>query len=343
MGLLSGLFSCDNDPEVVPSGEADIVSFTLAEETGSAMIDCSGAAVHSEVGYGTVLSDLSPTITFSPGVVLPPNFKLPSDYTTPVTITVEAEDGSVKNWTINVTEEPPPPSDDTDILAYFILPEQTSLATIDNTNHTVDIEVVNGANLTDLTPRFSLSIGAYSVPESGTNGDYSNAVTIRVLAEDEIAYQDWTVNVIEAPVGISSETDILTFSAPDQSFAPYIDPNNHKISYHVDDGTDLANFTPTFSLSPGATSVPVSGTTGDYTSLVTITVTAEDGTTTQDWIVDAYLAEDFDASIFCNENLCTNDDALQQECQEFLISCLLTQDGRNYDECLITALSICRF
>ena len=433
-GLLTFVISCDNDPAVVPSGEADMVSFTLAEETGPAMIDCSGATVHSEVGYGTVLSDLSPTITFSAGAGFSPNFTLPTDYTNPVTIPVEAEDGSIKNWTINVSEEPPPqsdatdilnftllqetgaasiddtdhtvgievengtdladltptfalsagatslpasetagdyssevtitvtaedgtttqawkvnvteaagPNDATDILTYFIIPEQTALAKIYYTSHTVDIEVVNGTDLSNLTPRFSVSIGAYSVPESGTNGDYSSAVTIRVFAEDEIAFQDWIVNVIEVPVGISSETDILTFSAPDQSLAPFINPDNHTISYHVDDGTNLANFTPSFTLSPGATSVPASGTTGDYTSLVTITVTAEDGTTTQDWIVDAYVAEDLDVSIFCNENLCTDDDALQQQCQEFLIACLITEPGRNYDECLITALSICRF
>ena len=52
---------------------------------------------------------------------------------------------------------------------------------------------------------------------------------------------------------------------------------------------------------------------------------------------------DYYQSIFCNENLCTNDDALQQECQEFLISCLLAQSGKDYDECLISALAICRF
>jgi hypothetical protein len=58
--------------------------------------------------------------------------------------------------------------------------------------------------------------------------------------------------------------------------------------------------------------------------------------------VDVYNVEDFDASIFCDENLCTTDEALQQECQDFLISCLLTQSGKDYDECLITALSICK-
>ena len=434
MGLLSGLFSCNNTPDVVPSDEADITSFTLAEETGPSIIDGSGAAVHAEVQNGTDRSDLSPTITFSEGAGFSPNFTLPSDYTNPVTIPVEAEDGSIKNWTINVSEEPPPqstdtdilnftlpqetgaasiddtdhtvgievengtdladltptfalsagatslpasetagdyssevtitvtaedgtttqawkvnvteapppPNDGTDILAFFIIPEQTSLATIDWVNHTVAIEVVNGTNRINLTPKFLVSIGASSVPASETAGNYINAVTIRVLAEDEITFQDWTVHVIEAPVGISSETDILTFSVPDQTRAPLIDGENHRITYAVEADVDRRTLTPTFTLSPGATSVPASETTGNYTDLVTITVTAEDGATTQDWTADVYHVEDFDPSIFCDENLCTNDDALQQECQDFLIDCLLTQSGKDYDECLISALLICK-
>ena len=430
--FLTVLISCDNDPAVVPSGDADIASFILAEETGPNMIDCSGSTVHAEVRNGTDRSDLSPTITFSKGAGFSSKFTLPSDYTNPVTIPVEAEDGSIKNWTINVSEEPAQsdatdilnftlpqetgaasiddmehtvdieveygtdradltptfalsagatslpasgtagdykkrvtitvtaedgtttqawkvnvteaagPSDATDILTFFIIPEQTALATIDNTNHTVDIEVVNGTDLADLTPRFSLSIGAYSFPESGTNGAYNSDRNIRVIAEDESTYQDWTVNVIEAPAANSIETDILTFSIPGQTRAPLIDGEHHRVTYAVDADVDLINLSPTFTLSPGATSVPASETTGNYTNLVTITVTAEDGATTQDWIVDVYHVEDIDEEGFCDENLCTDDAALQQQCENFLIACLATQPERNYDECLITALSMCQ-
>ena len=43
---------------------------------------------------------------------------------------------------------------------------------------------------------------------------------------------------------------------------------------------------PTFTLSSGATSVPASDIQGDYSSSVSIEVTAEDGTTKQVWTVD---------------------------------------------------------
>ncbi len=49
-----------------------------------------------------------------------------------------------------------------------------------------------------------------------------------------------------------------------------------------------------------------------------------------------------DPNVFCDENLCAIDEDLQQKCQDFLLGCLATQSGVNYDECLITALSICR-
>lgn len=342
-GLLSSLFSCEEDSSIVPSGEADILEFTFAEQTGPAVIDCSSATVHIEVENGTDLSEMTPIIIASKGAWFDNNFvQTAGDFRNPVTIKVTAEDGTTKNWVINVSEEPPPPSDATDILV-FLLADQTSLAAVNPTEHTVAIEVVNGTDRTRLTPRIKVSIGATSNPESATTGDYSSAVTIAVTAEDGTTAQNWTVTVSEAAEGISSATDILSFSVPGQTREAMIDGGNHKVTYPVDAGLDLTSLEANFILSPGATSVPVSGVTGDYSSLVTIAVTAEDGTTTQDWTVDVYNVDEFDASIFCDENLCKTDDALQQECQNFLISCLLTNSGKDYDECLIAALNICTY
>jgi hypothetical protein len=111
---------------------------------------------------------------------------------------VTAQDGTtIQEWTVNVTEASAALSDATDILT-FTLAEQTGDAEIDDVNHTIDIEVANGTDLTDLTPTFTLSDGATSDPASGTSGDYSSSVTITVTAEDGTTIQDWTVNVTEA-------------------------------------------------------------------------------------------------------------------------------------------------
>ena len=95
--FLTVLISCDkDDPAVAQSGEADILSFSLVEETGPAIINGSGATVHAEVQNGTGKSDLSPTITFSEGACFSPSFTLTSDFTNPVTIPVEAATMSYK-------------------------------------------------------------------------------------------------------------------------------------------------------------------------------------------------------------------------------------------------------
>ncbi len=264
----------------------DILTFSFPEETGAADIDNDAHTIDVEVENGTDLTKLTPTFTLSSGATSEPVSGIEGDYNSPVTISVTAEDGVTKqDWSVTVTVAAPTLSDATDILT-FTLPEQTGDADIDDTNHTVAIEVENGADLTMLTPTFTLSAGASSVPASGTEGDYSSQVTITVTAEDGVTVQDWTVTVTEASAELSDATDIMIFLMAEQTSLAIIDPNNHTIAIEVINGTDLTNLTPIFLVSLGATSDPESGTAGDYSSEVTITVTAEDGVTVQDWKVN---------------------------------------------------------
>jgi hypothetical protein len=178
---------------------------------------------------------------------------------------------------------PTPKSTATDILS-FTITDQTGAATIDATSHTVAVEVANGTARTALTPTFTLSTGATASPATGTEGDYSSAKTITVTAEDGTTTQAWTVTVTEAAPGPSTATDILTFSITGQTSLTG-DADAHTIDVEVANGTNLGALTADFSLSAGATSVPATGATEDYTNPVIITVTAEDNTTTQPWTV----------------------------------------------------------
>jgi hypothetical protein len=326
----------------VLSDATDIITFTLPEQMGNAEIDDVNHTISIEVENGTDLTKLTPIFSLSEGATSEPASETEGDYSSPVTISVTAEDGTtVQDWIITVTEAEPELSDAADILI-FLIPEQTSLAEIDFTNHAISIEVVNGTDLTSLTPTFLISIGASSNPESGTTGDYSGPVTITVTAEDGTTTQDWAVNVSEAAAGLSDKTDILSFEMPEQITDPLIEGDKHQVTVSVPTGTNLSILTPTFTLSPGATSVPVSGTTGDYSDTVTITVTAEDGMTTQDWTIQVLTVDDLDPALFCDANLCADQPGLQQECQDFLAVCLATNPQTDYDECLIAALSICK-
>lgn len=83
-----------------------------------------------------------------------------------------------------------------DILS-FVLAEQTGAATINDTLHTVDIEVVNGTAVTALEPIVGLSLGADCVPFSGVATDFTSPVVYTVEAADG-TQQAWTVTVTVA-------------------------------------------------------------------------------------------------------------------------------------------------
>ena len=91
----------------------------------------------------------------------------------------------MQDWTVTVTEKPP--SSETDITEYSF-PEQTGMALIDAVNHTIDIEVTRGTDLTALVASFSLSLEATASvnstnQESGTIvNDFSSPVTYTITA-----------------------------------------------------------------------------------------------------------------------------------------------------------------
>lgn len=78
----------------------------------------------------------------------------------------------------------------------FILPEQTTTATIDTATNTVEIEVAPDINLTNLVPKITVSPDATISPPSGIAQDFSSPVTYTVTAEGG-SLQDWIVTVVE--------------------------------------------------------------------------------------------------------------------------------------------------
>ncbi|MEO9893238.1 malectin domain-containing carbohydrate-binding protein, partial [Aurantibacter sp.] len=183
--------------EILPvalNDEKEILSFTLANETGAATIDDTAKTVNIEVSNGTLLTNLVPTITLSEDATISPASGVEQDFTDPINYTVTAEDTSEQVWTVTVSEAP---STATDILT-FVFAEQTGAATIDATAHTITVEVANGTLLTGLVPTISISDDATISPESGLAQDFENTVDYTVTAEDETTAQLWQVTVTEA-------------------------------------------------------------------------------------------------------------------------------------------------
>jgi len=82
----------------------DILTFTLAAETGEATIDADEHTVDIEVADGTTLTALEPVITLSTGATVDPESEEATNFTNAVTYTVTAADGTEQEWTVTVTE-----------------------------------------------------------------------------------------------------------------------------------------------------------------------------------------------------------------------------------------------
>jgi hypothetical protein len=178
-----------------------------------------------------------------------------------------------------------------------------SAGVIDGSAHTVSVAVPYGTDTTTLVATFTLSDSATAAISSTqqvsgtTQNDFSSALTYDVTAEDGTTTQAWVVTVTVASP--ATGTDITAFSFPVGS-AGVIDGSAHTVSVAVPYGTDTTTLVATFTLSDSATAAisstqQVSGTTqNDFSSALTYDVTAEDGTTTQAWVVtvtvDAYVA-----------------------------------------------------
>lgn len=275
-----------------------IVSYSFTQQSQPAVIDQNNFTVDIEVVNGTNLTNLIADFTISLGATASVggtqqiSGTTPNDFSSPVTYTVESGTATSQNWTVTVTEAPLL-NDEKDIIT-FSIPEQIWGATINYTNHTVELNVSDGTNLTNLTPSFSLSQGAEAyiggtLQESGiTANDFTNTVTYSVNAENG-DIQDWYISVSEETV-LNDENDILSFSLPEETGVATINNTNHTVEIEIANGSNITSLTANFALSSqaeayiGGTLQESGVTSNDFTSPVTYTVEAENGDT-QDWTV----------------------------------------------------------
>ena len=114
-----------------------------------------------------------------------------------------------------------------------------------------------------------------TVDEDGTvRAVGAGTATITVTTEDGNKTATCTVTVT-----LPSEKKIISFTIPGQIGETIIDHDKHTIKVFVPRGTDKTKLVPTISVSEGATVSPASGVEVDFTSQVTYTVTAADGST----------------------------------------------------------------
>ncbi|GLR19872.1 metallophosphoesterase [Portibacter lacus] len=113
----------------------------------------------------------------------------------------------------------------------FSFDEQYGETIIDSVNATITLSVVNGTDVTNLIPSFSLARGAIAtvdevLQESGvTANDFADPLIYKVVGEDKISIQEWTVTVEIA----SSNIDLMD----QDQFSIYPNPVNNQLYIDV--------------------------------------------------------------------------------------------------------------
>lgn len=145
-------------------------------------------------------------------------------------------------------------------------------------------------------------VGEWSVISGTANVTDLNDPTTTVTGIDGSQVQlRWTVTnteggcddsddmVINVSDPLSSETDILSFSLTDQTGPAQINDVNHTVALEVESGTNISSLNPSITVSEGASISPAGA--QNFTNPVTYLITAEDGVTTQEWVVTVSVAE----------------------------------------------------
>lgn len=223
-------------PNRTLSSAKEILSFSFPQQTGPGTINSLTHEVHIEVGYGTGLTQLTPSISISPRAVLSPPVGQAMNFTNTVIFRVMAEDLSYQDWRVFVTEAFTPSSKN-DITS-FLINEAIAPGVIDTINHTVSVNVPIGTNLTALVPLITVSPFAAITPWSGIPQDFSSQVNYTVRAQNGQT-QTWAVFVNETE-------DTLTLSVknhePSVIAAIYPNPSIGKLTIkfsHIPDNLTI--------------------------------------------------------------------------------------------------------
>ncbi len=145
---------------------------------------------------------------------------------------------------------------------------------VDEDAKTVVLDFEAGTDVSHLTPTITISTYATIEPESGVAQDFTNPVYYTVTAMNGTTAQ----YMVEAVVhDADNEKRILSFTIDDVEGD--INEIAKTVTVTMPEGTDVTLLEPAIEVSEGATVSPASGEAQDFTTPVTYTVTAQNGTT----------------------------------------------------------------
>ena len=270
---------------IVASNSAkDITAYSL---NGSAGV-ITGTNIAVTVPFGTDVTSLIATFTTTGtsvkvGAISQTSTATVNNFSSPVTYTVTAGDGSTQNYTITVTVAA---NSAKAITAYSL---NGSVGVITGTN--IAVTVPFGTNTTALIATFTttgvnVKVGVSTQTSGATANNFSSPVTYTVTAGDS-STQNYIVTVTIAP---SPAKDITAYSL---NGSPGVITGTN-IAVSVPFGTDVTSLIATFtttgaSVAVGATTQTNGATVNNFSGPVIYTVTAADGST-QSYIVTVTVA-----------------------------------------------------
>lgn len=248
-----------------PSSDKALTSFVLrAADNAGLAADVEGAitgtAVALTVPSSVALTRLTPTLT-TIGASVSPASGAAQDFSHPVRYTVTAADGSTRGYTVAVSAAA---SSAKDITRFTILGIDGAIRGTD-----ISLTVPAGTDRTRLVPTIT-GTGLSVDPASGVAHDFSSPAQYLVTAADG-STRNYTVTVSVAP---SSAKEITRFTLAGVDGAI----NGTGISLALPAGTNVTRLVPAI-VHTGASISPAGGVAADFTSPVSYTVTAADGST----------------------------------------------------------------
>ena len=221
------------------------------------------------------------------------NITLPNISTSEARIMVKASENvffnvNDRNFSVEAVSSEIPESP-TDLIASLADETTVNLSWKDNSDSETGFIIERKKDGESFIVLGSVTINTQSY--SDENIDRASNYTYRLAAFNADGNSPYSNEAVIAAAA-SAETDIITFSIDQQITTTSINSTNHTVALEMPLGSDLSTLSPQIQVSPGAIISPISGQPKDFTNPVTYTVTAEDGTTTQEWIATVTIEED---------------------------------------------------
>jgi pectate lyase len=181
------------------SNAAEITAFKLINQIGTEVINAAAATIVLTVPTATNVSALIPSLlSISAGATISPAATIARDFTSPVTYSVTAQDGTTtKSWTVTVNFAA---SSEKEITAFQLAPNQSGSSVINAAAGTIAVNMPNSSPLTPLIPTvLTISPNATISPDPSVSRNFSSPLTYTVTAQNGTT-KTWTITVTQVIV-----------------------------------------------------------------------------------------------------------------------------------------------